>query len=243
MCYFNQIRWSCGFWRWRDFRQQCSKEYRTGETCGLKLVYETQIEPDVCKLCHDTEKKQRRYEKMYRDLQRWQREGGRTATIERACGEMHGILGQIYQMREEHSYRSYGGGFGGGMTFQSVSSGVALGGPSVSAMPTMSSLFTMPTFSSSVKVPERLPSPEYGDEVQDHARLRHATPSRSAPTIIPTALRTLPGPPAPPLGSFQDDSVYNGKILTVRPLSLKSLTRTRPKQRTRLQEIGRAPIE
>ncbi|OAQ82470.1 hypothetical protein VFPBJ_05054 [Purpureocillium lilacinum] len=105
MCYFEQTRWSCGYWRWGHFRQQCNKEYRMGETCGLKLVYETRTESDVCKLCHDTEKKQRRYDKMYRDVQRWQREGNRNATIERTCGEMHDVMGQIYRMREEHDHR------------------------------------------------------------------------------------------------------------------------------------------
>ncbi|KAF5696850.1 ankyrin repeat [Fusarium mundagurra] len=103
-CYFEQTRWACGYWRWGACRQQCTKD-RMGETCGLKLVYETKTEPDVCKLCHDTEKKQRRYDKMYRDVQRWQREGNRTATIERTCGEMQDVLGQIYRMREEHDHR------------------------------------------------------------------------------------------------------------------------------------------
>lgn len=105
MCYFEQTRWTCGFWRWGHFRQQCNKEYRMGETCGLKLVYETKDEREVCKLCHDTEKKQRRYDKMYRDVQRWQREGNRNATIERTCGEMQEVLGQIYRMQEEHAQR------------------------------------------------------------------------------------------------------------------------------------------
>ncbi|KAK8919856.1 hypothetical protein VCV18_008684 [Metarhizium anisopliae] len=105
MCYFEQTRWSCGYWRWGHFRQQCNKEYRMGETCGLKLVYETKVEREVCKLCHDMEKKQRRYDKMYRDVQRWQREGNRSATIERTCGEMQDVLNQIYRMREEHEHR------------------------------------------------------------------------------------------------------------------------------------------
>ncbi|CZR49715.1 uncharacterized protein FPRO_14807 [Fusarium proliferatum ET1] len=96
MCYFEQTRRAFGYWRWGHFRQQCNKEYRMGETCGLKLVYETRTERDVCKLCHDTEKKQRRYDKMYRDVQRWQREGNRNATIERTCAEMQEALGQIY---------------------------------------------------------------------------------------------------------------------------------------------------
>ncbi|CAF3509335.1 unnamed protein product [Fusarium graminearum] len=105
MCYFDQTRWTCGFWRWGHFRQQCNKEYRMGETCGLKLVYETKDQPEVCKLCSDVEKKQRRYDKMYRDVQRWQREGNRNATIERTCGEMDEVLGQIYRMQQEHITR------------------------------------------------------------------------------------------------------------------------------------------
>jgi hypothetical protein len=76
-----------------------------GETCGLKLVYDTKVEADKCKLCHDTEKKQRRYDKMYRDVERWQREGNRSATIERTCGEMQDVLSQIYRMHEEHRQR------------------------------------------------------------------------------------------------------------------------------------------
>jgi hypothetical protein len=105
MCYFDQTRWTCGYWRWGHFRQQCNKEYRMGETCGLKLVYETRSEGDICKLCHDMEKKQRRYDKMYRDVQRWQREGGRPATVERTCGEMQEVLGQIYRLNDEHNQR------------------------------------------------------------------------------------------------------------------------------------------
>ncbi|KAG5953233.1 hypothetical protein E4U53_006246 [Claviceps sorghi] len=102
MCYFDQTRWSCGYWRWGHFRQQCNKEYRMGETCGLKLVYETKVQGDLCKICHDIDKKERRYEKMYRDVQRWQREGNRNATIERTCSEMDDIREQIYRMRGEH---------------------------------------------------------------------------------------------------------------------------------------------
>ncbi|CEI68813.1 unnamed protein product [Fusarium venenatum] len=107
MCYFDQTRWACGFWRWGHFRQQCNKEYRMGETCGLKLVYETKNDPEVCKLCSDIEKKQRRYDKMYRDVQRWQREGNRDATIERTCIEMSEVAGQMHRMREEHAHRLY----------------------------------------------------------------------------------------------------------------------------------------
>lgn len=76
-----------------------------GETCGLKLVYDTRNEADVCKLCHDIEKKRRRYDKMQRDVHRWQREGNRTATIERTCAEMNEVYHQILRMQEEHDAR------------------------------------------------------------------------------------------------------------------------------------------
>ncbi|KAM3512647.1 hypothetical protein MY11210_003741 [Beauveria gryllotalpidicola] len=105
MCYFDMTLWSCGYWRWGHFRQQCNKEYRMGETCGLKLVYLTKGAAGVCKLCHDTEKKKRRYDKMARDVERWHREGNRRATIERTCGEMREVAGQIYNMRAEHYHR------------------------------------------------------------------------------------------------------------------------------------------
>ncbi|KAM5360459.1 hypothetical protein ACJZ2D_013737 [Fusarium nematophilum] len=139
MCYFELTRWACGYWRWGHSRQHCSKEYRTGETCGLKLVYETKTEPDVCKLCHDTEKKQRRYDKMYRNVQRWQREGNRTATIERTCGEMHDVMGQIYRMREEHDHRLQSLGTTGdseratSLRVGSMLSSVSPSGPSLTA--------------------------------------------------------------------------------------------------------------
>lgn len=76
-----------------------------GETCGLKLVYETRVERDACRLCVDMEKKQRRYDKMLRDVQRWQREGNRSATIERTTAEMEDVAGQISRLRAEHDQR------------------------------------------------------------------------------------------------------------------------------------------
>ncbi|KAF3070270.1 hypothetical protein V8C43DRAFT_272601 [Trichoderma afarasin] len=105
MCYFEQTRWSCGYWRWGHFRQQCNKEYRMGETCGLKLIYETKPDPDVCKLCHDTEKKRRRLAKMTLDVERWKVEGNRTATIERTEEEMAAVSAQIAVMDEDHLRR------------------------------------------------------------------------------------------------------------------------------------------
>lgn len=105
MCYFEQTRWQCGFWKWGNFRQQCNKEYRTGETCGLKLVYDTDYKPESCKLCESKAKKLRRLNKMAEDVERWTREGNRKATIGKTRGEMEEVLSAIEKLEVEHQTR------------------------------------------------------------------------------------------------------------------------------------------
>uniref|UniRef100_A0A0B7KRY0 Uncharacterized protein n=1 Tax=Bionectria ochroleuca TaxID=29856 RepID=A0A0B7KRY0_BIOOC len=105
MCYYHQIRWECGYWRWGRFREQCNREYRIGETCGLMLVYETEEQPTICAVCCQLQKKLRRYDKMWQDVRRWHHEGGKPATVERTCEEMHVILKQIQGLRKDHDAR------------------------------------------------------------------------------------------------------------------------------------------
>lgn len=102
MCYFDQIQWSCGFWRWGPFRERCTKEYRTGETCGLRFLYETQYESEICKLCRDIEKKHEKYNRFEADILRWQREGNRHATIEKLQRDMAETANTIYSMQQQH---------------------------------------------------------------------------------------------------------------------------------------------
>lgn len=105
MCYYEQTRWRCGYWRWGNFRQQCTKEYRTGETCGLKLVYDTIYNNSKCKLCEQMEKKERRWTKMAQDVERWRREGNRRATIEKTEGDMEDLRHQINKLWLDHQAR------------------------------------------------------------------------------------------------------------------------------------------
>ncbi|KAI0136511.1 hypothetical protein BJ170DRAFT_14852 [Xylariales sp. AK1849] len=108
MCYYDQTRWVCGYWRWGHFRQQCTKEHRTGETCGLKLVYNTNNETGVCKLCRDIQKKQLKLDKLRVDILRWQHEGGapRHATIDKAQEMVTEIYCAIQNMNQQHWFRS-----------------------------------------------------------------------------------------------------------------------------------------
>ncbi|SPO04735.1 uncharacterized protein DNG_07420 [Cephalotrichum gorgonifer] len=108
MCYFDQKRWKCGYWRWGQFRRQCPKEYRTGETCGLKLVMNTFDEAKQCRLCDDIDKKTRRLSKMATDMSRWRREGNRSATIERTESEYRQVEKQMYEMQMQHYERVHG---------------------------------------------------------------------------------------------------------------------------------------
>ncbi|RKU49068.1 hypothetical protein DL546_003440 [Coniochaeta pulveracea] len=105
MCYFEQTRWNCGYWKWGNFRQQCNKEYRTGETCGLKLVYSTNYQQGNCKLCDQIQKKCRRITKMQTDIARWQQEGNRTATIEKTERDIHDITAQVNEIMAQHNER------------------------------------------------------------------------------------------------------------------------------------------
>ncbi|KAJ0312678.1 hypothetical protein COL154_011607 [Colletotrichum chrysophilum] len=59
-------------------------------------------EADKCKLCYDIDKKNRRVDKMQRDIERWYREGNRKATIERTSIEMQEVQRQIHEMQTSH---------------------------------------------------------------------------------------------------------------------------------------------
>jgi len=85
MCFFDQYKYACGDFKWGYFRQHCAKEYRTGETCGMKLVMQTYEMPNAeqCKLCTKIETKLSRIHKEEDRIRRWEREGSsRKASIE-----------------------------------------------------------------------------------------------------------------------------------------------------------------
>jgi hypothetical protein len=107
MCYFDHQLWPCGWWKWGNFREQCPREYRTGETCGLKLVFNTYLEPEVCRHCEQIYKKQRRVAKMDDDVRRWRAEGNRRATIEKTEREICALNMQIAELWGEHEVRKH----------------------------------------------------------------------------------------------------------------------------------------
>ncbi|KAK3347225.1 hypothetical protein B0T25DRAFT_425718, partial [Lasiosphaeria hispida] len=102
MCYYEQTRWGCGYWRWGNFRQQCNKEYRTGETCGLKLVYDTIFMSGGCKICDRIAKTEKSVRRIVKDIERWKREGNRRATIQHSTVDLIDLNDQIASLRDDH---------------------------------------------------------------------------------------------------------------------------------------------
>lgn len=108
MCFYDQYSYQCRDWKWGNFRQHCQAEYRTGETCGTKLVFQTLGLPEKCKLCLKIEAKDRRRAKHVEDYNRWRREPGRyKASMEKALGDIKALDNEICQLRAEKQDRYY----------------------------------------------------------------------------------------------------------------------------------------
>ncbi|KXT12777.1 hypothetical protein AC579_1807 [Pseudocercospora musae] len=100
MCFYDMYKFSCRDWKWGNFRQHCQKEYRTGETCGTKLIYQTIDQPDKCTFCEKIEKKLRRRQKAAEDRQRWMQEPQRfRASIEKATEDITNLTREIQQLQ------------------------------------------------------------------------------------------------------------------------------------------------
>ena len=111
MCFYEQYVYACRDWKWGNFRQHCQAEYRIGETCGMKMVYQALGLPDKCKLCLKIEAKERRRAKHIDDYNRWRREPKRyQASIEKALGDIKVLEGEINGLKsEKHDrYRAIG---------------------------------------------------------------------------------------------------------------------------------------
>ena len=82
MCFFDQTLYRCGDYKWKALRQQCPKEYRTGETCGMKLIMACiEDKSKTCRICDHIATKLRRRQKEVERIKRWKTERNRKASI------------------------------------------------------------------------------------------------------------------------------------------------------------------
>lgn len=89
---------ACGDHKWGTYRQQCSKEYRTGETCGLRLIMSSIYVADKCKTCDKIDTKNRRIKKEHDNIARWSKEKGRSASIQRSQDMIADLEGELNQL-------------------------------------------------------------------------------------------------------------------------------------------------
>ncbi|KIM94149.1 hypothetical protein OIDMADRAFT_89417, partial [Oidiodendron maius Zn] len=102
MCFYNQIRLACGDYKWGHLRQQCSKEYRPGETCGMRLVMEAiEISDNKCKTCQKIDTKKQSIRKKKERIKRWNRESGWRALIEKAEEDIYRLELEILNLEGE----------------------------------------------------------------------------------------------------------------------------------------------
>ncbi|KAE8151395.1 hypothetical protein BDV25DRAFT_95098 [Aspergillus avenaceus] len=105
MCFYNQRRFACGDWSWTSFAHRCNYEYRTGETCGMKLVNVTENESSLCRLCEKIETKFRRRSAEMDRLNRWKRDGSQLpasiAKTQHAIMELDQEIRQLQRERDD----------------------------------------------------------------------------------------------------------------------------------------------
>ncbi|RMY66198.1 hypothetical protein D0863_08602 [Hortaea werneckii] len=106
MCYYDNYKFACNDWKWGNFRQHCQREYRTGETCGMKMVYQTLPLAEKCSMCEKIERKKRRMEKHRSDYQRWSADPQKFKfSMEKAVDEMNGLANEIKQLMADKEAR------------------------------------------------------------------------------------------------------------------------------------------
>lgn len=106
MCFFDMYQYGCGDWKWGHFRQHCNREYRTGETCGIKLVMDTNPVADKCKICQKIETKQRRWQAEAERVKRWEKDGGKLkASIDRSKEVMRHLESEVSDLCRDRMER------------------------------------------------------------------------------------------------------------------------------------------
>jgi hypothetical protein len=101
MCFYDQYVYTCSDFKWGNFREHCNKEYRMGETCGMKLVYQVAKQPSKCKLCERVDTKLRKRQQECDRITRWRSEGRNPASIDKSYETIAVLDSEISQIYGE----------------------------------------------------------------------------------------------------------------------------------------------
>jgi hypothetical protein len=105
MCFYEQYRFICGDWKWGDWHHHCNKEYRMGESCGMKLVYQTAQQPTKCKYCEKIDTKLRKRQAEVDHITHYQRNGKNSSAIEKSMNTIKQLDYEIEQLYADISNR------------------------------------------------------------------------------------------------------------------------------------------
>ena len=106
MYFYNQKRFSCEDWGWSSFAHPCNYEYRTSETCGMKLVNMVEKENSKCRLCEKIETKFRWRSAEIDRLEQWNQEGAAlVASIDRSYNLIVQLDKEICLLQREREDR------------------------------------------------------------------------------------------------------------------------------------------
>jgi hypothetical protein len=101
MCFYDVNEMACKCWKWGHFRQHCSKEWRTGETCGMKLILNRYSLSEKCKICTKIDTKERAIRKEEERIHRWRKESGRAASIQKCQDDIYKLEADIQKLAND----------------------------------------------------------------------------------------------------------------------------------------------
>lgn len=103
MCFYDQYVYQCGDFKWGPARERCTREYRTGEVCGMKLVLESLAVDEKCRICQSLDAKHRRKAREQERIDRWKRDNGkgRKASIDASEEIMKDLDRDIAKLMKE----------------------------------------------------------------------------------------------------------------------------------------------
>ncbi|KAF2670620.1 hypothetical protein BT63DRAFT_243242 [Microthyrium microscopicum] len=109
MCFYDQYEFACRDFRWGNFKKHCTKEYRRGETCGMKLVHDVLPQNKDCTLCEKIQRKKRRWWQYEDKLKQWESEGRLgelKSTVQKYRDEQCGVQIEIAKLDAEREERA-----------------------------------------------------------------------------------------------------------------------------------------
>lgn len=108
MCFYDQYVYECSYWKWGNFRQHCQGEYRTGDTCGMKMVYRSVALSSKCKTCLRIEAKERSMAKLVADYNRWRTKPERYGqAMEKAISDIKVLRVDTDRLKsQKHGYQN-----------------------------------------------------------------------------------------------------------------------------------------